>query len=107
MKNLHENSAVAFPDLVLAAATAFTTAANTVDLTQYNEVLIVLQLNQAGAGTAVQLVRRIRREGACLYGILQERSWRHYLGFDSRRGFYLDDRWPYYWSEYLPVPRSC
>ena len=43
MKNLHENSAVAFPDLVLAAATAFTTAANTVDLTQYNEVLIVLQ----------------------------------------------------------------
>jgi hypothetical protein len=58
MKNLHENSAVAFPDLVLAAATAFNTAANTVDLTQYNEVLIVLQLNQAGAGTGAVTLKQ-------------------------------------------------
>jgi hypothetical protein len=58
MKNLHENAAIAMPDLVLAAATTFTTDTNVIDLTQYAECLCILQLNQSGAGTGTVTLKQ-------------------------------------------------
>jgi len=49
---------IAQPDLVLAAATAFTTDTNVVDMSNYRRARAILTLNQAGAGTATVTLKQ-------------------------------------------------
>ena len=55
---LTDNALIAQPDLVLAAATEFTTDTNVVDLSNYRRVRAILTLNQAGAGTGTVTLKQ-------------------------------------------------
>jgi len=55
---LSDNVKIAQPDLVLAAATQFTTDTNVVDLSNYRRVRAILTLNQAGAGTGTVTLKQ-------------------------------------------------
>ena len=55
---LSDNVKLAQSDLVLAAATTFTTDTNVVDLSNYRRVRAILTLNQAGAGTGTVTLKQ-------------------------------------------------
>jgi len=55
---LSDNVKLSQPDLVLAAATTFTTDTNVVDLSNYRRARVILTLNQAGAGTATVTLKQ-------------------------------------------------
>jgi len=53
-----QNVKIVNPDGPQAAASAFTTATNSVNMTNYNRCMIVLDLVQAGAGTATVTLKQ-------------------------------------------------
>jgi len=55
---LSDNVKLAQPDLVLAAATTFTTDTNVVDMSNYRRCRAILTLNQASAGTGVVTLKQ-------------------------------------------------
>jgi hypothetical protein len=55
---LSDNVKLAQPDLVLAAATTFTTDTNVVDMSNYRRMRAILTLNQASAGTGIVTLKQ-------------------------------------------------
>ena len=55
---LSDNVLIAQPDLVLAAATTFTTDTNVVDMGNYRRCRAILTLNQASAGTGIVTLKQ-------------------------------------------------
>ena len=55
---LSDNVKLAQPDLILAAATTFTTDTNVVDMSNYRRARVILTLNQASAGTGIVTLKQ-------------------------------------------------
>ena len=55
---LSDNVKLSQPDLILAAATTFTTDTNVVDMSNYRRARVILTLNQASAGTGIVTLKQ-------------------------------------------------